>query len=370
MTNYKKISGIIYKDFENSGKPDKYASLVSFLMRFCIIFLMTRVFTFDLHTHALEKKADSEKYWQRARETGLDGTASAEHADYNPKEAYFKLLEKKPEDMILIPGIEVNSEVGHILAYYHTEEIYEIRELLKKDIAVKRVLEIGEENNLLVSLSHPWGFSYDSIAYLYGAKKTGQLVLENNIGVEVYNGMIGHLSNFIYDSGWIKRPINFLDFLEKNRVASRIGITRLSSKLKGRIDRERLEVVQRSARTVELGNLANFVTAGSDSHSAERVGAGIIKLRLDRNRIDNKTLLKELQNKEQVIWSGPLVREVEEGMFEKVDDPLKRMEIVQGIRYATAKAVRKVSIKEKITKRVGKKAISKKIKKFKTKISK
>lgn len=324
-------------------------------------YYMERVYTFDLHTHVMEHKVDAEKYWGKAREIGLDGIAICEHADLNPREAYEMLAAEKPNDLLLLPGIEINSKVGHLLAYYHNTEIYEARGLLKKSIALKKVIEICEENNFLLSLSHPWGFDYDSIGYILSPKKLEELVTTEYIGVEVYNGMIGHLSNFIYDSGWIKRPVNFLDFLEKNRITRKIGITRLSNRIRSKIDNERLDVIKRSAISIELGNKASFVTAGSDAHSHERVGAGIIKFVSERSGLTERTLIEEIKKKEQVIWSGPLVRETEEGTYEKIDDPLKRKEIVQGIRYATGKIIKKSSIKERVTKSVGKTALKKKL---------
>lgn len=330
---------------------------------------MGEIYTLDLHTHALEKKGKAEEYWERAREIGLNGIASTEHADHSPKEAYLKLLEKKPEDMLLIPGIEVNSNFGHVLAYAPSGEIYEIEEILKKDIPLWRLIKIAKEEKILLSVSHPWGFSHDSIGFLYGKERLGRLIGRGGIGVEVYNGMIGHLSDFIYDSGWIKRPINFLDFLDNNRVARRTGIAKLSSRIKGRVDRERLDVLKRCARAIELGSKAAFVTAGSDSHSAERVGAGIIKISIPGSSPGNEKFLRNLREKENVIWAGPLVKEKGEGGYEKIDDPLKRKEIVQGIRYATQKVIRDVSIKERISRRIGKKALKKKIAEIKNKIT-
>jgi hypothetical protein len=41
------------------------------------------------------------------------------------------------------------------------------------------------------------------------------------------------------------------------------------------------------------------------------------------------------------VWSGPLVEETENGVYTKAEDPLKGKEIVQGLRYVTAKAMKK-----------------------------
>ncbi|MBU0662606.1 hypothetical protein KKH30_01130, partial [Candidatus Micrarchaeota archaeon] len=300
---------------------------------------MPRIFTLDLHTHIAEQKADIEKCWKRAQAVGLDGIAITEHANLDPENAYNRVLEKKPKEMLLIPGIELNTQYGHMLAYGKDEGVFKKKELLKKDVKIKKLIEISREREILIGVAHPWGFNYDSVGYSYGLKNIEDLVIREHIGVEVYNGMIGHLSNFIYDSNWINKPRNFLDFLEKNRVARRVWISKLSGGIKRRVDEQSLDVIKRCANAVELGDKARFVTAGSDAHSADRIGTGIIKLKSQRDELDNESFIEEIQHKENVIWSGPLVNEIRDGVFEKVDDPLTSREIVQGLKYATKKTV-------------------------------
>ncbi|MFH1586645.1 MAG: PHP-associated domain-containing protein [Candidatus Diapherotrites archaeon] len=301
---------------------------------------MRNTFSFDLHTHLNEKKFKASTYWERVLEIGLDGTAITEHADFRPKEAYEELLAEKPEGKLLVPGIEINSDKGHILAYSHSPEIYEIEEFMKKDVPLEDVIRLGRENNIMICISHPMGFSNDSLGFFFDAKDVEDMIIKNKLGVEVYNGMIGHLSNFIYDSAWIRRPRNFLSFLEKNIVSRKMRLSKIGSKLGGKIDEKSLEVVNRCASAIELGNIADFVVAGSDAHSAERIGSGMIKIRHRDMELDEGELLRSLRNKENIVWSGPLVRETSPGVFEKIEDPLKKMEIAQGLRYATTKVIR------------------------------
>lgn len=313
---------------------------------------MARVFTFDLHTHIAEQNVKPEKFWARVKEVGLDGVAITEHADLNPAESYRKLLETKPEGVLLIPGIEMNTEYGHMLAYGKDETIFERTELLGEKVSLETLIRVSREREVLIALSHPWGFNYDSAGYLYGLKNVEDLVIREHIGVEVYNGMIGNLSNFIYDSKWINTPRSFLDFLEKNRIARKVFIGKITGSMKRKVDEQSFDIIKRCANAIELGDKARFVVAGSDAHSADRVGTGILKLKCQRETIDNASFLEELQRKGDVIWSGPLVKEIRKGVYEKVDDPLRRMEIVRGLRYATGKTVRKGNIGGKIKEKV------------------
>lgn len=308
--------------------------------------IMAEIYTLDMHTHLLEKNTDVEDFWKRTLEMKLDAVAITEHADCSPKEAYNALLEKKPDNVLLIPGVEVNSELGHVIAFYPNEEIYEIQELFEKKVTIKKLLEINKEKNVMLSIAHPWGLSHDSFAYKYGSDKLEDLVIEENIGVEVYNGIMGYLADFIYDSGWVRRPTNFFDFLAKNRVARKTGLGRVGAKVKSKIDKKTLEIVQRCENALELGEKAKFITAGSDAHSSMRVGSGIIKIRSENKINSNKEMLEHIRNnKENVIWSGPYVKEVSPGMYEHVEDPLRRKEIIQGLKYATGKAIKKAGKK-------------------------
>jgi len=309
---------------------------------------MEEILTFDLHTHLNEKKYKARDYWKQVVGIGLDGVAITEHADFRPKEAYEEIFNEKPEDKLLIAGIEINSDKGHVLAYSHSPEIYEIEEFLKKDVPIEDVIKAGRENNVMVCLSHPMGFSKDSVGFFLNMAEVEELIRKEKLGVEVYNGMIGHLSNFVYDSAWIRKPRNFLAFLEKNIVARKMRLSKVGSKLGGKIDKKSLEVVNRCASAIELGNIADFVVAGSDAHSAERIGSGILKIKYRKDEIDEQKLLQALRNKDNVVWSGPLIMETKDGVYEKLEDPLKKMEIVQGLRYTTTKVIKEKNPLKKI----------------------
>lgn len=304
--------------------------------------------TLDMHTHLLEKNIKAKDYWNKASEINLAGIAITEHSEIEPGKAYDQLLRERKGSTILIPGMEVLTNKGHVLAYGRDRGIYEVKELIENPVDLMVLVDAAKDNNLILTIPHPWGFDYDSLAYTMGIGPLEELVKREFIGVEIYNGMIGYLANFTYESGWIKRPVNFLDFLEKNRITARTGISEASGLLKRSIDKRRLETVARNVNAIELGEIAKFVTAGSDAHSANRIGTGIMKIKTTENELNAEKLIEEILKKDNVIWSGPLVKETGDGMYERVTEPLTKKEILQGLKYITTKIIqRKVGRKKK-----------------------
>ncbi len=293
--------------------------------------------TLDLHTHLIEKGEKPERYWKAARAKKLDAVAITEHADRQPRKAYELLLERKPKGIALIPAMELNCAIGHVLAYARDEGIYSIKKLYKKNLPIGKALSIAESEGLLLSVSHPWGLSYDSAAYVLGEKRLARLVESEKIGVEAYNGMFGNVSSFFYSSSWIRKPMNFLDFLEKSRVGRKTRLSGIGRKMRGKLDKKGRELIERCAKPIELGTKARFITAGSDGHSAARIGTGIMKVNV-RGTASNKALLQAVEQKSRVVWAGPYVRETRKG-YAADAATLNKREFLQGIKYATKRAI-------------------------------
>ncbi len=307
---------------------------------------MENTVTFDLHTHLNEKKINPEDYWNAVKSRGLDAIAITEHAQFEPEEAYLKLAEEKPKRVALIPGIELNTDMGHIVAYGKNKNIYKIQEFFEWNLKINTAIEIAKEKEISLSVAHPWSLSYDSAAYIYGETKLRKIIKENNLGVEIYNGMIGQLSNFIYDTNWIKKPMNFFEFIEKNRIAKKMRLSKIGTKLKDKLNEKGSEVLQRCANAIELGSSASFVTAGSDAHFPERIGSGIMKIKWGNETLNPENVLQSLRKKDDIVWFGPYVKENENGDFEKADISLTRTEVIQGVKYAGKKFLVDTPIKK------------------------
>lgn len=125
----------------------------------------------DLHVHttASDGKIKPEEIIERAREKGLDCIAVTDH---DTMDGYRKAKETVPDDgFLLIPGIEVSTEKGHILVL-GTE-----KEPKTKDF--EELLEFAEENNAITVGAHPFARVKDEIEPKY---------LKRLDAIEIING--------------------------------------------------------------------------------------------------------------------------------------------------------------------------------------
>lgn len=296
---------------------------------------MERIITADLHTHLLEKKVEAEEWWNAVKESNLDVVAITEHAEFNPKKAYELLYESKKEDILLIPGAELNTSIGHVLAYGETPKWYENTELLEIGVKIEKAIEIAKKENIVLSIAHPWGFELDSAMYRSDPTKITEMVKREEIGTEAYNGMIGNLSEFILKSKWVKKPWNFFAYMEGNRISRYTGFSKIAGRVKHKIDKRAQDLIYRNNKIMEFGETAKYITAGSDAHSADRIGTGILKIKFGEEVLTTQGFLKALKDKKKVVWAGPRVEEVEKGVYEKRVEGLKRKEIFSGLKYAS-----------------------------------
>lgn len=309
--------------------------------------------TMDLHTHVIEKKVTAKDYWKNVSAKKIDVVAITEHVHFDAQKAFDRVRAEKPASVVLVPGAELNTEIGHVLCYSPDERIYQHTELFEPNVTIETLFDTAKTEGFVYSCAHPWGYNQDSAAFLIGPKELMKLVKKYPLGIEAYNGMVGHLSDIIYESGWIRRPNNFLDFLQKNRVSRKIGVSGLSDRLKKQMDRMVYSYLNRITASIELGEQASFITAGSDAHSADRIGEGMLKMRTKTQIEKPSDVLELVQKKKDVTWCGVGVREVESGVFEKLSPTkIKRMELLDGIRYVAMRGIREKVIKQRKQKKL------------------
>ena len=296
------------------------------------------VFTIDFHTHLLEKGVLPEVYWRAAKEKGLDAVAITEHADKKPGKAYQLLSEKKPKGMLLLPGMELNTSIGHVLALAKNEEIYMISRLQRKGLPIKKAIKLAESENLLLLVAHPWGLSYDSAAYILGEARLNRLVESERIGVEAYNGIFGNVGSFFYATNWVRKPMNFFDFLEKSRLGKKTRLSKLGKRGREKLDKKGKELLERCAKPFELAEKASFVAAGSDAHKPANIGTGITKLAVEKKSPEG--VLESLQDKGNVKWLGPFVKETGDGYVAEVKS-VRKAEVLSGLKYVAKRALMK-----------------------------
>ncbi|MFA5763352.1 MAG: PHP-associated domain-containing protein [archaeon] len=286
----------------------------------------------DMHTHFNEKKLKKVDWWESVIEKKLCAVAITEHANYNPGLAYKRLLTKKPKDVLLIPGMEANTNAGHLLIYGRDESLYKIKKLQELNVDIEKALQLVNENKLLASFSHPFGYKYDSTCEIIGEKKTKELLKKYGVGVEYYNGMLGSANNFIFGTQWVKKLYNFFDFMSKSKSGRILKIKNTSTTIKNQLDEVSKETFARVRKGIEFSQNANFITVGSDAHYPRVIGSAIIELkRKPKNNSDFLTMIKT----KQIIWAGP-------NMYAKepVDNVTKK-ELLEGLKYATTNKLKK-----------------------------
>jgi hypothetical protein len=306
----------------------------------------------DMHTHFNEKKLKEKEWWNSVLEKKLCAVAITEHANYDPESAYKKLLKTKPKNVLLIPGMEANTSAGHVLIYGTDESLYKIKELQDWNIDIEVALKIVNENNLLASFSHPFGYKYDSTCEIIGEKKTKALLKKYEVGIEYYNGMLGSANNFIFGTQWIKKLYNFFDFMSMSKSGNILKVRKKSTKIKNRINELSEETFGRVRKGIEFSKYASYITIGSDAHYSRVIGTAIVALK--RKPKDNKDFLKMIKTK-QITWAGPNIYSKE-----PVDSVTKK-ELLEGLKYATANKIKK-RIKRKPRKKSNKKTKFKKTK--------
>jgi hypothetical protein len=308
---------------------------------------------FDLHNHLVEKKLDPNEWWHAVQAKDINVIAITEHVEYDPIRSYQPLADIQPENIVLIPGMELNTSVGHVVALSKNPDLYEIDALMEIGIPIEKAIEIADKEKITLSLAHPWGFKYDSAFHHIGDEGIEKLIKNfPQVGVEAYNGMIGHVSFLAFDSNWVNKPQNWFEYLQTNRVARKTRLDKLGTKIKKKFDSKMVEIIEKSGNAMELGEKARFVTAGSDAHLIDQIGTGIMKMKLKSIPTTPAEALKVIREQKQaIVWIGPYVWERENGQFEIERVQTTKKHLLEAASYATKDFVmRKTHTKEKIEK--------------------
>lgn len=147
----------------------------------------------DMHTHTSVYSTDSNllphEALERAAERGIDGVILTEHDVVWPANRAARLSEQV--GILVLPGVEVTTELGHVL-------VYGLKELIPRTTDSKRLRALCDEQNALMYLAHP-------------ARDPGLRVpraaMELFDGVEGLNGCDGPLQNQSASSRGRTRPL-------------------------------------------------------------------------------------------------------------------------------------------------------------------
>ncbi len=299
---------------------------------------MKERFFADLHTHLNEKKIKPKDWWKSVEEKNLCAVAITEHSYCKPKKAFDKLKKTKPKKIILVPGVEANTNAGHLLIYGEDEKIFDYKELFRNNVDIEDALKIVKEKNLVATFAHPFGYKTDSVCSIIGEKKTINLIKKYDIGVEYYNGMLGSANNFIFGTQWVKKLYNFFDFTSKNPFTKKIGLSKKSENIKNKLEKISEETFERVKKGIFFSEKAKYITVGSDAHYPRVIGTAIIEFKRKPKNV--KDVLKMIRKKE-VVWAGPNIYSKEPV------DKLKKKELLEGLKYVTKKKLKRKKRSEK-----------------------
>lgn len=295
----------------------------------------------ETHTHVFERNVKAEQYWKFVQQANLNVVCITEHNEYNPKRSYDIVNAKKPENVVLVPGVELNTSIGHVLCYSPTPDVYNDAKLLEDKVDMNYCLNYARKNNCLLVIAHPFGFNHDSAYYLGGMESLRHYCKHNGVGIEAYNGLVGKVSEIALESNWVKQPLKFFGWLEKNRVTRITQLSRIGSAVHKRMDIKMQDLVERTTKGLEFAEECPIITAGSDAHQPDKIGTVIMKIKA--NPADVKTpadFISLLRNKENVLWAGPAMEE-KNGALVKKKVNFGAVEAIRGTSYSVKNAIKK-----------------------------
>jgi predicted metal-dependent phosphoesterase TrpH len=144
----------------------------------------------DMHVHtyySVDGLNSPRELLLAAKEKGLDGLAITDHNSLNAIKNALKV--GKELNMIVIPGCEINTKEGHLLAYWPKDKVPD--KPPKKDKPAKEIIKELKKQGAIIAIPHP----FSSLAKLYKIlrgkslffdKETFQ-VLDKIDAIEIYN---------------------------------------------------------------------------------------------------------------------------------------------------------------------------------------
>ena len=117
---------------------------------------------FDLHIHSQfspDSHSSIEAILKRAQEVGLDGIAITDHNSVQSFFAASKLAEELGLDLVIVPGAEISTSEGHLIALG-------TRSLMPSGLSAVETIERAHNDGGIVVAPHPFAFFRQGIRNL------------------------------------------------------------------------------------------------------------------------------------------------------------------------------------------------------------
>lgn len=238
---------------------------------------MNKQLKLDLHIHSMYSVDSNSKIQaiiSMAEKRGLDGIAITDH---NSLEGSKQAIKLNNTNLLIIPGAEYSTDIGHLLVYFLKEGLEDLG--LKRDIQglynSSDIIGSAHEQNALVFMAHPFQRVTDF-------NKRGFDLVD---GIEVYNSRAAKWRNLSANLDAMEQAIK----LNKPYTAgsdahyiNEIGNAYIDINFIGNKEADIKLALQNNKRTI----------IGRASSSINRPKSQIIKCRKTKSLPSPKTLLK------------------------------------------------------------------------------
>ncbi len=209
----------------------------------------------DFHVHPNLPKSNVDdwldRWWVNIRRSRLDALVITEHSYKNPERAYTAMVDSRPgsSGTLVFPGVEaLTSEGIDVLAFSESDKIYDYEELVTPyALSFDELVDfLGKHGDIVGIIPHPFTPGTTGIISHLGEKRSKKII--DKLGrVEVHNGAMRGVLKVFGETG--------LSFFMQNKFS-------------------------RAQKTFDLPKAfypkkPRLLSAGSDAHSPDCLGAGV-----------------------------------------------------------------------------------------------
>lgn len=268
----------------------------------------------DLHMHSsysVDSDSEIKDIISMAKQKGLNGISITDHNSFEGSKEALKL---KDADLLIIPGAEYSTDIGHLLVYFLKEGLENLG--LKKNSQglynSEDIIGCAHEQGALVFMAHPFQRVTDF------NKKGFDLV----DGIEVYNSRAAKWRNLNSNLDAMDQAIRLCKPYTAGSDAHYVN--EIGSAY---IDMDFIGYEEKDIKLALLNNKRTIM--GKASSSISRPKSQIIKSRKTKSPVSPKTLLKlgYFSLMEAMLYIG-LNKKPVEGSFTLTNEGIERNDIV------------------------------------------
>jgi len=161
------------------------------------------IFQVDYHFHPnlpsnpQEALAKCQSWWQALKKAGINAIIVTEHVYKNPQTAYRLMLQTKPDDCYVFPGMEyLTKENIDLVIFSDNDQFFQADQLLPYELSLEKAIDFVQQNNLAAYIPHPFTVGNTSPIKKLGKTKLKKLI--DKLGaVEITNCCFNNLLDIL-----------------------------------------------------------------------------------------------------------------------------------------------------------------------------